>query len=243
MQEKPLKTKYSRAVLTAVLFAVFAIIFTFALSGCSGSFFVPGASYGYFIWEDKNSDIHIAWSADKKDTTFEGSIETDGIIYGYELIGFEESDRFSIDDAKSRIDFYAGLSAQDFSDKIIISVKEHSYVEFDLKINGAYDLSRINVGGFLVNPGKEVFRLQKDYFDEVKSMPFYKRHPVSGFLSKLAGDTGFTLFYLFLAGVVIIEIIRITLLRRKRKYNWYLFLCYGILAALEVVVFIVLRNR
>ncbi|MBN1299408.1 MAG: hypothetical protein JW997_06965 [Actinobacteria bacterium] len=243
MRKNPAKTKYLKMAMAGAVLIISAVIFTVMLSGCSSSFFVSGASYGYFIWEDKNSDIHIAWSADKKDNSFKGSIATDGIISEYELIGFEEDDRFDIGSEKSNIDFDAALSANDFSDEIVISLKGHSYVEFDLKINDGYDLSRINAGGFLVSPDDTVFKLEKDYFEKVKKMPFYERHPVSGFISKLAGDMAFTLFYLFLIGVVIIEIIRITLFRKNRKYNWYLFLCYGILAAAEVVVFILLKNR
>ena len=58
--------------------------------------------------------------------------------------------------------------------------------------------------------------------------------PFEGFLRKLAADMRFTMFYLFILGVIVIEIIRITIFRKRKINNLYLFLCYGILIAIEV---------
>jgi len=237
-----MKPKKIKKIILFLLLVTMAASLLAAISGCSGSSFVPGASYGYFIWEDSGSDIHIAWSVDKKDTVFKGSVSTDGTIEVYELIDFEESDEFDISAEKDRINFNAELSAEDFSDKIILSVKDYSYIEFDLKINDGYDLSRTNVGGFLNNPPDGVFRIEKGYFDKVDKIPAYQKHPLSGFLSKLAGDIRFTVFYIFIIGIVIIEIIRITILRKNKKNNWYLILCYGVLVLIEITVYILLRR-
>jgi len=219
-----------------------AVILLLSLVSCTGVAFVPGASFGYFIWEDSDSNIHITWSVDRKDTSFDGKIDTDGIIADYELVGFEENDKFNINESKNSMDFDATLSEDDFSDEIIFKASGYSFIEFDLKINDAYDLSRTNLGAFLNNPEQGTFRIDKDYFDEVRDMPIYTKHPFSGFLYKLAKDIRFTVFYIFIFGAIVIEIIRITALRRNKKYNWYLFLCYGVLALIIFAVYIILKR-
>ncbi len=234
--------KNFKRILAPAIFAGLVFMLLACLCSCTGSFYIPGASYGYFIWKDSSSNIHIAWSADKKDTAFKGKISTDGEFVTYLTEDFEESDRFGINSEKDEINFDAGLSARDYSDKIIISANNYSYIEFDLKTNGGYDISRVNVGQFLNNPDGEVFRITPGYFESLKSIPFYKKHPVSGFISKFAGDISFTLFYVFIAGVIIIEIIRITAIRKNKKYNRYLILCYGVLIIIEIILFIALRR-
>ena len=91
-----------------ILLVAFMLIF---ISSCAGPVFVPGANLGYYIWEDKDESIHIAWSADRKDNNFSGTVSTDGIIYSYVLPGFEEDDVFNIDAEKKAFDFDANLSA------------------------------------------------------------------------------------------------------------------------------------
>ena len=233
--------KITRAA--AVFFAAAVLLaILLCLVSCSGVAFVPGASFGYFIWEDSSSNIHIAWSVDRKDTTFTGKITTDGVIDNYELVGFEDSDKFEISKNKNSMGFDASLSADDFSDELVFKDSGYSYIEFELKINDAYDLSRTNLGAFLNNPDQGVFRIDKDYFDNLSDMPIYTKHPLSGFLYKLAKDIRFTVFYLFVFGAIAIEIIRITALRKNKKYNWYLFLCYGVLILLIFIVYIVLKR-
>jgi hypothetical protein len=232
---------FKRMLALAVL-AVLVFMLLVCLCSCTGSFYIAGASYGYFIWEDSSSNIHIVWSADKKDTAFKGKISTDGEFVSYITEDFEESDRFGINSEKNEINFDAGLSAKDYSDKIIISASNYTYIELDLKMNDGYDISRVNVGQFLNNPDGEVFRITPGYFESLKSIPFYKKHPVSGFISKFAKDISFTLFYVFIIGVIIIEIIRITAIRKNKKYNRYLIICYGVLIIIEIVLFIALRR-
>jgi hypothetical protein len=234
--------KNLKKILALVVPAVLVFMLLACLCGCTSSFYIDGSSYGYFIWEDSSSNIHIAWSADKKDTTFKGKISTDGEFVSYSAEDFEENDRVGINSEKNEIIFDASLSAKDYSDKIIILADNYSYIEFDLKMNDGYDTSRVNVGQFLNNPDEEVFRTTPGYFESLKDIPFYKKHPVSGFVSKFSGDIGFTLFYVFIIGVVIIEIIRITAIRKNRKYNRYLILCYGVLIVIEAALYFLLKR-
>jgi hypothetical protein len=227
------------AAMMLIIFA--ALAFLFLATGCAKPLYVPGATLGYYIWEDDDGSIHIAWTADRKDTSFDGNIATDGQIIDFGLIGFEEEDNIEIAGDKSGLTFDATLSLDDYSDEIVMDLEDYDYIEFELKINDAYDLSRTNLGRFLNNPPDGVFKISNDYFDEVKEIPFYQRPPFSGFLEKLNADIGFTVFWLFLMGVVAIELIRITVLRKRKKNNWYLFLCYGVLIIIIAVVYLILR--
>ena len=76
------------------------------VSGCQRVFFMPGASYGYYIWEDEKG-VHIFWSVDRKDTSFSGTIAVDGELTGYELVDWEDADIAVIDDSK--VSFEANL--------------------------------------------------------------------------------------------------------------------------------------
>ena len=79
-------------------------------------------------------------------------------------------------------------------------------------------------------------------------MPFYKKHPYSGLFYKLSKDMFFTISFVFILGVIIIEIIRITAIRKKilaranKKYNYYLFLCYGILIIIGAGIYLFLTR-
>ena len=206
--------KAGTLIKAGAVFLVLALILIF-ISSCAGPVFVSGASFGYYIWEDKEENIHIAWSADRKDNKFDGKVSTDGIILSYELSGFEEDDVFKISAEKKAFDFAATLSADDYSDEIVFYPQDYNYIEFELKINDAYDLSRTNLGRFLNSPSEGKFRIDKEYFEKVDEIPFYKVPPFEGFLRKLEADMRFTMFYLFILGVIAIEIIRITVLRKK----------------------------
>ena len=154
---------------------------------------MPGASYGYYIWEDENG-INVFWSVDRKDTSFSGTIAVD-----YERI------------------------------------------ELDLLINGGHDLSRVNVGAFLNNPSVSPFIIEKGYFDDIGSIPWYEKHPFSGFFFKLFANKYFTFIYLFINGIVIIEIIRITAFSSRKRKVLYTGISYIALIAIEILIYFVLR--
>ncbi|NQT67518.1 MAG: hypothetical protein HQ569_08100, partial [Actinobacteria bacterium] len=142
------------------------------LAGCRGIFYIPGASYGYYIWEE-NSKVFVEWSTDRKDSKFDGRISTDGKITEYKLNEWEEENDV-IKIGEDKIEFSATLDSQDYSDGFSFTLKDYTYLEFDLKIDDSYDydLSRINVGGFLENPENSVFRIEKDYFDQLRMKPW-----------------------------------------------------------------------
>jgi len=208
------------------------------MSACQKLYFMPGVSYGYYIWEE-DEKIYISWSIDKKDSTFSGFIETDGRIKSFETVGWEEEDIAEV--GESKISYYSTLNAEDHSDGMIIEIDGHEYIELDLKINDGYDLSRIHLGAFLENPGDSPFRIEKDHFDNVNRIPWYERHPFSGFFQKLFFNKYFTFLYLFILGVVIIEIIRITFVSKKKRKFLYTAISYIILICLEIAVYFILR--
>ena len=185
------------------------------LAGCRGIFYISGASYGYYIWEE-DSNIFVEWSADRKDSKFDGRILTDGKITGYKLKEWEEENDV-INVGEDKINFLATLDSQDYSDGFSFTLQDHTYLEFDLKMNDGYDLSRTNIGGFLENPEDNVFRIEKGYFDQLKEKPWYNKHPFSEFFNKLFSNKYFTFIYLFILGIIIIEILRITVLTKRRK--------------------------
>ena len=202
-------------------FRIKIIIFSFLLglilifTGCTGIFYIPGASYGYYIWEEDES-IVIEWSADRKETEFDGVILTDGKITGYKLEEWEEkNDVIKVEENK--VEFSASLDSKDYSDGFSFILQDYTYIEFDLKINNGYELSRINVGGFLENPPDNIFRIEKDYFDKLKMKHWYQKHPFSEFFYKLYSNKYFTFLYLFILGIIVIEILRITVISRKKR--------------------------
>lgn len=77
---------------------------------CQGIFYIPGASYGYYIWQDKDKLIHIVWSAERKQTNFSGWIATDGKIIDFKKINIENEDKITINSDKNKIEFNASLS-------------------------------------------------------------------------------------------------------------------------------------
>jgi len=227
-----------RNIFKILIILILLIVIAAIASGCQKVYFMPGASYGYYIWEE-DGKIHISWSVDRKDTAFSGSIETDGRIKNFETVAWEESD--IVDAGEGKISYSSTLSTEDYTDGMIIEIADHEYIEFDLMINGGYDLSRIHLGAFLENPGDSSFRIEKDYFDKVSRIPWYGRHPFSEFFHKLFSNKYFTFLYIFMLGIIIIEIIRITYISTKKRKYLYTGVLYIILICLEIVVYFILR--
>jgi len=222
-----------------IIFSVLMVLIILSVCGCKGVFYIPGASYGYYIWEE-GSRIFIEWSVDRKDTKFDGEISTDGKINGYELKDWEEgNDTIRVEE--DGIVFSATLNGEDYSDGFNFDVQDYTYLEFDLKINDGYDLSRINVGGFLENPENNVFRIEKDYFNQLGMKRWYQKRPFSEFFYKLFSNKYFTFLYLFMLGIIIIEILRMTTLARKRRKIIWLTASYITLILIEICVYFILR--
>ncbi|PIU28370.1 MAG: hypothetical protein COT09_05115 [Candidatus Hydromicrobium americanum] len=209
------------------------------LAGCRKNFYISGASYGYYIWEE-DSSIFVEWSADRKDSKFDGGISTDGKITEYKLKEWEEENDV-IKVGEDKINFSATLDRQDYSDGFSFNVQDHTYLEFDLKMNDGYDLSRINVGGFLENPENNIFRIEKDYFSQLKMKHWYQRRPFSEFFSKLFSNKYFTFTYLFILGIIIIEILRVTVLTRRRRKIIWLAISYTTLILVEICIYFILK--
>ena len=208
------------------------------ISGCQRVFFVPGASYGYYIWEDEKG-VHIFWSVDRKDTSFSGTIAVDGELTGYELVDWEDAD--NADTSDSIVSFTANLSREDYSDGIILQVTDYKQLELDLMINGVYDLSRVHAGAFLNNPSTSPFIIEKGYFNDIRSIPWYEKHPFSGFFYKLFANKYFTFIYLFIIGVVIIEIIRITAFSSRKRKGLYTGISYIALIVTLILIYFILK--
>lgn len=227
------KNIYRILIIFIILLTMIAVV-----SACQKVYFMPGASYGYYVWEEEGK-IHISWSIDRKDSTFSGSIETDGRIENLETVAWEEADTINAGDNK--ILYSATLDANDYTDGMIIEIVDHEYIELDLMINDGYDLSRIHLGAFLENPESSPFRIEKDYFDNVSRMPWYEKHPFSGFFYKLFSNKYFTFLYIFILGAVVIEILRITYISTKKRKYLYTGVLYIILICLEIAVYFILR--
>jgi hypothetical protein len=217
-----------------LLLAVLPII----LSGCQRLSFIPGASYGYYIWED-DGKIHISWSIDRKDAAFSGSISTDGEIGDVELVAWEDNDISEI--TGDTLSYTSTLDTEDYTDGIIVEITGYTYIELDPRINNGYDLSRVHLGTFLNNPEDSPFRIGPEYFDNIRDIPWYEKKPFSGFFEKLFNNIYFTFAFLFIIGVVVIEIIRITLFSRKRLRKLYIGISYIILICLEAAAYFLLR--
>jgi len=230
--------KISFAVKTIILIFLAALILPL-LAGCRGIFYIPGASYGYYIWEE-GSDIYVEWSAERKDSKFDGRISTDGKITEYKLNEWEEeNDVIKVEENK--IEFSATLDSEDYSDGFSFTPQGYTYLEFDLKINDGYDLSRTNVGGFLENPESNVFRIGEDYFDQLRMKHWYQKHPFSEFFNKLFSNKYFTFVYLFILGIIVIEILRVTILARRRGKIIWLAISYTALILIEICVYFILK--
>lgn len=222
-----------------IILCIATVLILLLLTGCTGISYIPGASYGYYIWEEDGSII-VEWSVDLKDTKFNGVISTDGEIAKYNLLGLEEENDI-IDVGKDKIEFSATLNENDYSDGFSFTPVDYTYLEFDLKINDGYDISRINVGGFLENPEDNVFRIGKDYFSKLEMKPWYKKHPFSEFFYKLYSNKYFTILYLFILGVIIIEILRVTVIARKNRKIIWIAVSYSALVVIEICIYFIIR--
>lgn len=222
------------------IFLVLALtlIIVIFLTSCSKVFFVPGASLGYFIWQDEDGNIHITWSSDREVKTFTGLITTDGKFSNVTKIGIEESDIINI--SEKEISFNCKLDESDYSDEIIINDLNYSYIELNLKIDGKTDLARINVGKFLNNPDSDTFKITPDYFEKVKAVPWYKNHPFVEFFKKLYLNRYLNFVYIFVLGAIIIEILRITKFSSSKRRGLKLLASYMILFLLDIGFFIFL---
>ena len=230
--------RISFTVKTIILFFLVALILPL-FSGCSGIFYIPGASYGYYIWEE-DSSIYVEWSIAQKDSKFDGRISTDGKITEYKLNEWEEeSDVIKV--GENKIEFSATLSSKDYSDGFSFTPRDYTYLEFDLKMDGGYDLGRINVGGFLENPEESVFKVEKGYFDQLREKPWYRKQPFSEFFSKLFSNKYFTFTYLFILGIIVIEISRVTVLTRRRRKIIWLAVSYIMLILVEICIYFILK--
>ena len=230
--------RISFAVKTIIL-VFLAVLILLLLAGCRGIFYIPGASYGYYIWEE-DSKVFVEWSADRKDSKFDGRISTDGKITEYKLNEWEEENDV-IKVGEDKIEFSATLDSQDYSDGFSFTLQDYTYLEFDLKMNDDYDLSRTNIGGFLENPEESVFKVEKGYFDQLKEKPWYRKHPFSEFFSKLFSNKYFTFVYLFILGIIIIEILRITVFISRRRKIIGLVISYAVLILVEICIYFILK--
>ena len=135
------KNKPFARVAAIILIVVFIVsLLLVGGTGCKKVFFIPGASLGYYVWQDKDSNIHIQWSSDRKETSFSGSVSTDGKITELQKNGFEDDDKASLNSQSNKVDFTAKLTPEDYTDEIVLSLDGYSYLEFELKLNDAYDL-------------------------------------------------------------------------------------------------------
>jgi hypothetical protein len=222
-----------------IIFVFLVVLILPLLAGCRGIFYISGASYGYYIWEE-GSNIFVEWSTDRKDSKFDGWISTDGKITEYKLKEWEEENDV-INVGEDEIDFSATLGSQDYSDGFSFTVQDHTYLEFDLKMNDGYDLNRINIGGFLENPENNIFRIEKDYFSQLKMKHWYQRRPFSEFFSKLFSNKYFTFTYLFILGIIIIEILRVTVLTGRRRKIIWIAVSYTALILVEICIYFILK--
>ncbi len=171
---KIFKNKLGARVAAIILIIVFIVsLLLVGGTGCKKIFFIPGASLGYYIWQDKDNNIHIQWSADRKENSFSGLISTDGKITDLKKNGFEDDDKASLNSQSDKVDFTAKLTPEDYTDEIVLSLVDYSYLEFELKLNGAYDLQRTNLGEFLNSPPSGIFKIGKDYFKDLVKISWY----------------------------------------------------------------------
>lgn len=234
------KVQNTRIRLTGfVLLILFSAVLLMGLAtSCNKPLVIPGVSIGYYIWQDSQGRIYLLWSIDRKENSFAGTIKTDGSFDIVEKSGVEKEDK--INESDKEIDFNANLSPDDYADEIIISASNYSFIEFDLKMDGKYDLSRINIGKYLNNPENEIFRIGPDYFKNLKQVPWYKNHPFAEFFRKLFANKYFTFIYIFVLGTIIVELLRITKFASKKKKGLFIGMSYIILLLIEAVFFIML---
>ncbi|MGB3345709.1 MAG: hypothetical protein WBA71_00425 [Candidatus Humimicrobiia bacterium] len=246
------KTKIKKLLIISLL-----LIVILTLTNCGRPFYVPGASMGYFLWQTADGDYHLRWSNDWDPNKpndnlrkFSGSITTDGTIdirnpYQLELEeGSEKIENSDILKAEpSKLEFTAFTTNHDFEDGIDFSVDNETYVEFDLKNNDIYDLGRISLGSFANSPDEAIFIISEDELLYEAKKPFYLKHPFSTFLYKLSYDRVFTNIYFLIMGIIIVELTRVSILSKSRNYKKLIYISYGLLFLILIIVNIILLTR
>ena len=238
MKQAEKKNIKTRLVSLIILLTVLMVLLTGVLTSCSKPLIVPGASIGFFIWKDSSSNIHIVWSGDRKDKTFSGILKTDGDFNILEKAGIEEKDK--INQSPKEISIDATLNAEDYSDELVISAGNYSYIDFNLKIDGTYDLARIHIGKYLNNPQSEEFRIDINYFENLKKISWYNNHPFAEFFNKLYANKYTTFVYIYILGIIIIELLRITKFAPVKRKSLLLGVSYLVLFLLDAGFFIML---
>jgi len=243
-----IRTKIKKLLIISLL-----LIVILTLTNCGRPFYVPGASMGYFLWQTEDKEYHIRWSNDwvrnaPNDNLrkFSGSIRTDGVITIKNLYLWEgeelTKDIENVDIIKvepSRVEFIAYTTNHDYEDGIDFSVDNETYVEFNLKNNDIYDLGRISLGSFANSPDEEIFIISEDELLYEAKKPFYLKHPFSTFFNKLSYDRVFTNTYLLLMGIIIVELIRVSILIRNKNYKKLRYISYGLLFLILIVINII----
>jgi len=243
-----IKTKIKKLFISSTL-----LIVILTLTNCGRPLYVPGASMGYFIWQTEDGNYHLRWSNDwvrnaPNDNLrkFSGSITTDGIIIIENLYLFEgEELTKDIENADiikvkpSELEFTAYTTNHDFEDGIDFSIDNETYVEFDLKNNDDYDLGRISLGSFANSPDEEIFIILEDELLYEAKKPFYLKHPFLTFFYKLSYDKLFTNIYLLIMGIILVELIRISILSKSRNYKNLTYISYTLLFLILIVINII----
>jgi len=235
---RQIKSKREIGNFLLLLLLILAIPLTGILTSCSKPLVIPGASFGYYIWKDSGGNIRLVWSTDRIDNSFSGIIKTDGNFGNVEKLGFENEDKINI--SGKEIDFNAKLGGEDYADEIVIPCSNYSFIEFDLKINDQYDVSRINIGKYLNNPKDQVFKIDVNYFENLKKVPWYKNHPFEEFFHKLFVNKYLTFIYIYIIGTAIIELLRITKFVLKKKKRLLIGISYLVLFLIDSGFFIML---
>jgi len=243
-----IKTKIKKLLIISLLLIVIS-----TLTNCGRPFYVPGASQGYFIWQTEDKEYHIRWSNDwdpraPEDNLrkFSGSITTDGTIdirNPYQLELEEGSERIENSDTvkakPSKLEFIAFTTNHDFEDGIDFFIDNGTYLEFDLKNNDIYDLGRISLSSFANSPDEEIFIISEDELLYEAKKPFYLKHPFSTFFFKFSYDKIFANIYLLIMGIILVELIRISVLSKSKNYKKLIYISYGLLFLILIVINII----
>jgi len=240
-----IKTKIKKLLIISLL-----LIVILTLTNCGRPFYVPGASQGYFIWQTEDKEYRIRWSNDwvrnaPNDNLrkFSGSIRTDGIIIVENLYLFEgEELTEDIENADiikvkpSELEFTAFTTNHDYEDGIDFFIDNETYVEFDLKNNDLPDLGRISLGSFANCPDEEIFVVSEDEILYETKKPFYLKHPFSTFFNKLSYDRIFTNIYFLIMGIIVVELIRVSILQKSRNYKKLTYISYVLLFLILLII-------
>jgi len=230
------------------------------LTSCSRPFYVSGASMGYFMWQTQDGIYYLHWCNDWDRNApndnlreFSGMISTDGMIsiknlYQWEDSSEVEENQDNIKVGLNKLEFIAYTTNHDYEDGIEFSIDEGKYIEFDLKIDDGYDLGRISLSSFANSPepitqDKGIFRIKRDELLYEAKKPFYLKPPFSTFLFKLSSDIVFTNIYLLLMGIIIVELIRVSILIKNKNYKKLRYISYGLLFLFLITINVILLTK